>query len=267
MFKQNSVLALLIDPRCTPERIARLAENLALPETSAAPAAELVMHLLPERLELKKTGDRTLPGSLWVDFLKPAFRRRWRHPHQEMVVQASKIRSCPSPLVIDATAGLGRDGFLLAAAGYQVQMFERNPIVAALLRDGLERVSTDPEAAAISRRIHLTVGDAFASLATLPARPEVIYLDPMFPERMKSAKVKQELQLLQLIADQPEDNEGLLRMALSCKPQKIVVKRPRNGSFLMNLPPSYSLQGKAVRVDVYLPATMPAAISAYPGKE
>lgn len=262
MLKQNSALALLIDPRCTPDRIARLTGNLALPGITAAQTADLVMHLLPERLELKKTGDHPLPGSLWVDFLKPAFRRRWRHPYQELVVQASKIRACPFPLVIDATAGLGRDGFLLAAAGFQVHMIERNPLVAALLLDGLERISADPEAAAICQRIHLTVGDAFDSLASLPAQPEVIYLDPMFPERMKSAKVKQELQLLQLITDQPEDGEGLLRMALSCKPKKIVVKRPRKGSFLMDLPPGYSLKGKAVRIDVYLPATMPEANSA-----
>ena len=261
MHPQSSLPALLIDPHCPPERIAWLNRELNQANSAIGHLAGLELHLLPERLELKAVNDPALPGSLWVDFLAPAFRRRYRQPHQELIVQASKIRGCPAPVVVDATAGLGRDGFLLAAAGYQVQMMERNPVVAVLLQDGLARATANPETARICQRIQLTVGDAKDCLAVVTAPPDVIYLDPMFPGRTKSAKVKLELQLLQRVAMPTEDNENLFRLTLSLRPKKVVVKRPLKESFLMDLRPSYTLKGKAVRFDVYQPATMGKAMS------
>lgn len=256
VLTHNDVLTLLIEPGCPPERIQRVYQLLTPAALHTLSEALLVLHLSPERLELRKSGDAAQAGALWADFLKPAFRRRYRQPHQELIVQASRIRTCPAPMVIDTTAGLGRDGFLLAAAGFQVHMMEHNPVVAALLQDGLARAAAHPETAAICQRIRLTTGNAIDGLAALTVCPEVIYLDPMFPGRMKAAKVKQELQILQMVAGQPEEAGQLLRMALSLRPKKVVVKRPLKGSFLMDLPPGYSLKGKAVRFDIYQPAAM-----------
>lgn len=252
MFSPLLPLALIVDPRCSALQAQDLAASLGIPLVKESPGYALVLRLTPERLELHKPDDPALPGSLWVNFAGPAARRRQSHPAGELLVRAVKVRRTESPLVIDATAGLGRDGFLLAAAGYRVRMFENNPIVAALLRDGLERASASLLTATIAERIQLIQGDALQFLPLLNEQPDVIYLDPMFPERSKSAKVKQDLQLLQLLDRKNESPEDLLLTALNVQPKKVVVKRPLKGPLLRELAPSYMLKGKSVRFDVYV---------------
>ncbi|NLX19409.1 MAG: class I SAM-dependent methyltransferase, partial [Desulfobulbus sp.] len=145
------------------------------------------------------------------------------------------------------------DGFILAAAGFHVHMIEANPVVAALLDDGLERARHHPSLVSVTDRIRLTTGEAQNILARRMHHPDVIYLDPMFPQRSKSALVKQELRLLQLLTAQTISSpEQLLRQALAARPRKVVVKRPRTGSALLNLRPSYTVRGKAIRFDVYV---------------
>lgn len=248
----NPPLILLADPQCIAAQARHLSEALGIPLVSAPQEQALLLRLTPERLELCKPADPELPGTLWVDFDRPAVRHRAFHPGRELLVQAAKVRHTESPLLIDATAGLGRDGFLLAAAGFRVQMVERNPIVAALLRDGLERAARLPRLAAITDRIHLSVGDALEYLVRLEEQPDVIYLDPMFPQRSKTAKVKQDLRLLQLLDDHDDDPEQLLQAALAIQPKKVVVKRPLKGTVLQGAPPSYTLRGKTVRFDIYV---------------
>ena len=255
MPRTDLPLALLIDPTCMPERAEMLARSLALPVIDEKDKASLLLRLTGQHLELCKPGDPELPGSLWVDFTKPSFRRRYRQPGRELLVQAARIRKKANPLAIDATAGLGRDGFLLAAAGFQVLMFERNPVVAALLRDGLDRAAAHPETAAIAQRIELIPGDVRSCLQDGNITADVISLDPMFPARIKSAKVKQELQLLQQLEGCDVDGEELLRLALRLQPRKIVVKRPLNGQPLLAIAPAYALRGKSVRFDVYVGMT------------
>jgi 16S rRNA (guanine1516-N2)-methyltransferase len=247
-----SPLAVLAGPPSILSRSRALARNLGLPLITDPLTATLLIRLTPERVELCKPGDPELPGALWVDFSGPAIRRRLRQPGRELIVQAARVRNTVQPLLIDATAGLGRDGFLLAAAGFQVRMLECNPVVAALLEDGLERAGQVTEIAGIMARIELVSADMLTYLPTLTEQPDVIYLDPMFPQRTKSAKVKQELQLLQLLDHKPDDTENLLQAALALRPRKVVVKRPLKGPQLLGLPPSYTLRGKAVRFDVYV---------------
>lgn len=242
-------LALLVDPGCPASRAQALTTALGL-EPTAGPG--LVLRLSAERLELCKPDDPELPGALWVDFTRPEARRRALQPGRELLVQAAKVRHAASPLVIDATAGLGRDSFLLAAAGFRVRLFESNPVVAALLRDGLERAGRSPDLAAIIARMELVVGDALDLLPLLTQGPEVIYLDPMFPPRSKAAKVKQDLQLLQLLDRRDQDPIALLRAALTIRARKTVVKRPLKGAPLAGPAPSYTLRGKAIRFDVYV---------------
>lgn len=213
---------------------------------------------------------------------------------RELLVRAAKIKraaTCEHPLTaIDTTAGLGQDSFLLAAAGFNVVMFERDPIIAALLGDALARAcsSANETTAAIANRMTLLEGDsitelnAFASLntpasrdtsalpnsspsfdaASLPQssfsvdpstllknRPDVVYLDPMFPERSKSAAVKKKFQLLHHLEKPCQDAEALLEAALKMHPHKIIIKRPAKGPYLANTNPSYSLKGKTIRYD------------------
>ena len=245
-------LVLHADGSCAPERASNLAQALAIPLVAVPPDEGLLLRLTPEHLELRRLGDPTLPGALWVDFNRPVARRRLRHPGEELLIQAAKVRNATQPLLIDAAAGLGRDGFLLAASGFRVLMLECNPVVAALLADGLQRAGQTLELADIAARIRLTTANALDCLPALAEQPDVIYLDPMFPERSKTAKVKQDLQLLQLLDQKSEPPEQLLFAALAAQAKKVVVKRPLKGPFLGDRKPSYSLRGKAVRFDVYV---------------
>lgn len=192
------------------------------------------------RLDFREMADRLKPGRL----------------QRELLVRASKVKRAQgdAPLAVDATAGLGEDSLLLAAAGFKVRMFERNPVMAALLDDALRRAAADPQLAAIVARMKLDCGDSIAALERMGegegSSPSVIYLDPMFPARQKSAAVKKKFQLLHHLEAPCDDAEALLQAALSAHPRKVIIKRPPKGPWLADVKPSYSLAGKAVRYDV-----------------
>lgn len=171
--------------------------------------------------------------------------------HQELLVKAAKIKNVPIEdlLVVDATAGLGEDAFLLAAAGFSVVMFERDETIAALLEDGLGRAASDERLSSIVARMTLHEEDSIAALAGGTYHPDVILLDPMFPARTKSASVKKKFQLIHELEAPCADEQELLDAAISAHPRKIVIKRPAKGPWLAQRKPSYSLAGKAVRYD------------------
>ena len=152
------------------------------------------------------------------------------------------------------------DALLLAAAGFHVQLFEHDPVIAALLADGLARAAADPQLSPIVARMRLTSGDSVQALTARAsmdvAKPDVVYLDPMFPARQKSAAVKKKFQLLHHLEAPCTDEEGLLRAAIACGPRKVVIKRPAKGPYLAGIKPSYSIDGKAVRYDCIIPASM-----------
>ena len=172
---------------------------------------------------------------------------------RELLVRAARVRGVEAPTAVDATAGLGEDSLLLAAAGFTVTMFEKDPVIAALLRDALERAAANPELAPVAARMTLVEGDSVAGLRDLGFSPDVVFLDPMFPERTKSAAVKKKFQLLHHL-ERPCDNEAeLLGAALTAHPRKVVIKRPPRGPLLAGAKPSYQVAGKAVRYDVIVP--------------
>ena len=189
------------------------------------------------------------------DFMHLISRIKPANLNRELLVRAAKIKGLSAsvrPRAIDATAGLGEDSLLLAAAGFEVQLFERNPVIATLLRDALERALAVPELSDAASRMHVTEGDSIAALlriAEQPCKPDVVFLDPMFPAKQKNSAVKKKLQLLQRLEQPCEDERALLDAALSAHPRKIVIKRPVKGPHLAGHVPSYSLTGKAVRYD------------------
>ncbi|NJE80613.1 SAM-dependent methyltransferase [Olsenella sp. SW781] len=190
---------------------------------------------------------------LRADFSRLLPRLRPDRLGRELLVRAARVRGVPDPRAVDATAGLGEDSLLLAAAGFTVTMFEQDPVIAALLRDALERAADDPRLSAIVGRMELVEGDSVFGLRALGFSPDVVFLDPMFPERTKSAAVKKKFQLLHHL-ERPCDNEGeLLDAALAARPRKVVIKRPPKGSWLAGARPSHSVAGKAVRYDVIVP--------------
>ena len=187
------------------------------------------------------------------DFTRMLPRLRQGRLQQELLVKAARIKGATEPTAIDCTAGLGEDSLLLAAAGFSVTMFERDAMIAALLADALERAAADPRLADIVSRMTLVAGDSLAGLAELDFEPDVVFLDPMFPARTKSAAVKKKFQLLHHLEQPCEEEDALVKAALAAHPHKVVIKRPAKGPHLAGMKPSYSIQGKAVRYDVLVP--------------
>lgn len=179
---------------------------------------------------------------------------------REMLVKAARVKGVEAPRAVDATAGLGEDSLLLAAAGFTVTLCEADPVIAALLEDALARASAHEVLGPIVERMHLVAGDSRIALeragASTGAQPDVVYLDPMFPGRTKSAAVKKKFQLIHGLErpTEPLDEESLLQAALAAHPRKVVIKRPVKGSYLAGVKPSHAIAGKAVRYDCIVPS-------------
>lgn len=178
---------------------------------------------------------------------------------REMLVKAARVKGVEAPRAVDATAGLGEDSLLLAAAGFTVTLCEADPVIAALLEDALARASAHEVLGPIVERMHLVAGDSRITLAragaSTGAQPDVVYLDPMFPGRTKSAAVKKKFQLIHGLErpTEPLDEESLLQAAFAAHPRKVVIKRPVKGPYLAGVKPSHAIAGKAVRYDCIVP--------------
>jgi len=208
------------------------------------------------RLALTCSSDPSL-GAVSVDFDDPALAWRQRHPSQpESLLKAVGLRGGQQLRVLDATAGFGTDAFVLANAGCEVLMLERNALIHAVLADGLQRAAGSADERvrrAVSRMHILQLDSMLLAPQTLETVPDVVYLDPMFPERRrKSAKVKKHMAMLQLLLDAEPAVPGLLGWAMHLGARRVVVKRPRIAGYLDEGKPSYELPGSSNRFDVYL---------------
>ena len=135
---------------------------------------------------------------------------------------------------------------------------ERSPIIAALLRDGLDRALSNNNTRPIAERMQLRVGDATTIINQLAEQecPDVIYLDPMYPHRSKSALVKKEMRMLRALVGEDPDAPQLLETALRAARTRVVVKRPRLAEVLPGITPSHTLVGSTTRFDVYMRASV-----------
>ncbi|MGS2719371.1 class I SAM-dependent methyltransferase [Paraglaciecola aestuariivivens] len=213
----------------------------------------LIQH--PSHLGLRQL-DEPKVGEVLVDFASDAltFRRLHGGGKKQAIAKAVGLKGQTSLHVLDATAGLGRDAFVLASLGCKVDMIERSPVVAALLSDGLSRAHKDLQLATwIPQRMQLVHGIALDLLNQWQGQqPEVVYLDPMFPHRKKSAAVKKEMRLFQQLLGPDEDADLLLDPALAIATKRVVVKRPAGAPYLANQKPQIEMTGKANRFDIYL---------------
>ena len=190
--------------------------------------------------------------SLRGDFTQMLHRiTRGRLSH-EMLVKMTKTKS-EHPVAVDATAGMGEDALLLAAAGYEVILFEQDAVIAALLRDAMNRAKNHPGLSKAIGRMKLIEGDSIELMHDMVRSPEVVYLDPMFPERRKSGLINKKLQLLQKLEQPCAQEEELLNAALFVRPKKIIIKRPLKGAYLAGRKPGYTVKGKAIRYDCIVP--------------
>lgn len=206
-------------------------------------------------LALQQTGPGA-PGALRVDFGSGAMRHRRRGGQNELLGRAVGVGKRPELAVLDATAGLARDSFVLADLGCRVLACERDPVIHALLCDGLRRAAAadDDWLRQTSARISVAVGEAQALAVPQLASLDVIYLDPMFPARSRHVAVKRDLALLQLLLREQgaADAGALLDWALQQDVARVVVKRPLKAGELGGREPSHRLAGRAVRFDVYV---------------
>lgn len=208
--------------------------------------------------------DKPLPGPVRVDFVHGEMRwRTGQGASGEMVAKACGVRKGATPRIFDGTAGLGRDAWILASLGCAVQLCERSPVIAALLQDGLGRAGREPALAATVARMQLQHSDTLAALTALAAlppeqRPEVVYLDPMFPHRDKSALVKKDMRVFRSVVGEDLDADALLAPARAVATKRVVVKRPRLAPDLAGVEPQQRMTGQSNRFDLYAPVVKAA---------
>ena len=231
--------------------VRQLASRLQQPFGRLQDASGLVLVVQGAVLELIDTeAPDTLP--LRVDFDSAKQRHRRLHGGGELLSrvlgQAGKTN-----LIIDAGAGLGADSFVMARLGFQVLSIERSVVVHALLENGLARAALVPELAPIVGRINLHQGDALEFLTSLAEsdRPDLIHLDPMYPERRKSALGRLELRLVRALVGDDQDAAELLKVACQQARRRVLVKRPKKAVILGGRP-GYTVEGKTVRYDAYV---------------
>lgn len=207
-----------------------------------------------ERLELRKLDEPKL-GAIAVNFVDGtmAHRRKFGGGRGEAVAKSVGIKGDYLPTVIDATAGLGRDAFVLACVGCKVTLVERNPIVAALLEDGLNRAYQDAEIGGFMQQ-RMQLADVRSILEFPQEQPiaDVVYLDPMYPHRQKSALVKKEMRVFQHLVGEDLDADIFFAPAKQLARKRVVVKRPDYAPFIAEQKPDFSQETKNHRFDVYL---------------
>ena len=233
---------------------AEIAELLGLPLVDVpSDEYELLLVVGEERLELHQTDSQV--GAVYCDFMSADFRRRRSGSlKSELLAKAIGYRG-ESLTVVDATAGFGRDSLLLALLGCAVTAVERDKVVASLLIDGVHRALGYPDLHDAVERLDLVTDDARNYLARLSEVPDVVYLDPMFVSKNRTARPKKELWALARLVRDDDDGASLLDAALETGCRRVVVKRPDNGVPLEasdGRAPGVQFRGKTVRFDVYL---------------
>jgi len=197
-------------------------------------------------------------SSLVVDFVGGSVGHRLRvgEGRRQPLARAVGLTAGSSPKIVDATAGLGRDAFLLASLGAEVTLIERSQTMHRLLAEGMEHASTvGGKVAEVVRRMTLIYGDARSLLPEIA--PQVVLVDPMHPPRKNTALVKKEMRLIREVVGVDEDAEELMRVAISSARNRVVLKWPQRADAMALLPrPSYQIAGKSTRYDVFVKANL-----------
>ncbi|MCH8497074.1 MAG: class I SAM-dependent methyltransferase [Marinobacter sp.] len=250
-------------------RASQLAASLELPLVGqltdvrqAASLADVLLYLSLDGLALQMTG-KGAPGPVRAEFVhgKAGYRREHGGGTGQLVAKAVGLQKTRRQLtLLDATAGLGQDAFVLAGLGCVVTLVERAPVIHALLQDGLQRAALVTELAPLLNRMTLLPpADAIAYLnAAEGPVADVIHLDPMFPHRDKSALVKKEMRVFRDLVGEDLDAPALLAAALRCARFRVVVKRPRKAPVVEGMAPTMAIEGKSSRYDVYALHALPA---------
>jgi len=227
-----------------------------IPRRKTMPGEGFYLQLDEYGLSLCQAG-RGAPGPVRVDFVggEMGHRQRFGGGRGQALARAVGMKAGFSPDIFDATAGLGRDGFVLASLGSRVTLCERSPLVAALLHDALRRAADDSTIGAwIEDRLQLVNADAGHYLLKLAEaqRPQVVYIDPMYPPGKSHAQAKKGMRALQQLVGPDLDSEALLDSALQTAGRRVVVKRPHRAGWIHDRKPDTSIASKKTRYDIYV---------------
>jgi len=223
---------------------------------------DFILQLTPQSLQLIHQAKQQV-NPLSINFSSGNYnhRRLFGGGKNQLIAKAVGLNKGFTPYVLDATAGLARDAFVLASLGCRITLLERSPIIGALLEDGLSRAINNAEIKDIIQRMKLIPIDSQTYF--LPQhfqeieKPDIIYLDPMYPEKKGSAQVKKEMQFLHEVVGKDMDSYDLLEAAINLAQYRVVVKRPKTAGFLNNKKPSLQLSEKKQRYDIYIKQKLP----------
>lgn len=253
----SSYIKIAVTTNCAMQLVAakKLAHELNLPfiniDTNQIDA-NFILNLTSERLQLQELPQKN-SNPIYVDFLdsRLSFRISHASKNNEIILKAVGVKNNDKPSILDATAGLGIDAFLLAAKGCEVLMLERSPIIGVLLQDGLERYNKQKSAAVKLELLLSSANDYFATFKF--KQYDVIYLDPMYPSRVKSALGKKNMRILHTIVGRDIDADEILILALKWAKKRVVVKRPKFADHLGLIKPDIIFASNASsRYDVYI---------------
>ncbi len=247
-----------------------LAKKLNLPLVDALPHKKAWQdQMILSWIEDKRSSESATPrpaklallsadsGPVLVDFIsgKKNHRRQFGGGKGQPLARAVGLQQEQPPTILDATAGMGGDAFVFASLGCKVLMVERSPIVAALLDDALQRANQaedlEAEVLQIIQRLSLVNADSADYLLKAKPAVDVIYMDPMYPEKRKKASAKKEMKALQGLLGPDMDSEKLLAAALQTAKQRVVVKRPAKAPTINGIQPNAEISSPNTRYDIY----------------
>ncbi len=231
--------------------------NLPFCKTIDKCSTELILAYTNNGLQLlnSSTNSNKPVSLLAVDFVhgKNGYRHAKNCTIKQPLARAAGIKSGIRPTILDATAGLGADAFVLASLGCAVTMIERSPLIAAILEDGMNRaLEHERTKEIIKKRMLLHCGDTIKILESIPETFQSIYLDPMYPHKSGSALNKQAMRTIRNLVGDDTDAGLLLDVALTKAQERVVVKRPKNAPLLSKSKPSHTIVMKNSRFDIYL---------------
>lgn len=185
------------------------------------------------------------------------YRRQHGGGRKEPLAKAVGLKKAKTPFVIDTTAGMGREALLLTSMGCKVLAIERQPVIYLLLNDAINRLYLNGDRGLSASQLKLIHANSTDYLTDLnrqknSEKPQVIYMDPMFPDRNKSAAVKKEMRIFKQLAGEDMDAAELLTIACKVAEERVVVKRPASAPFIAERSPSFQITSKKHRFDVYL---------------
>ena len=231
------------------------AHNNKLPLLEARnPDCALQLCYGDERIELF---DSKLNTGIYVDFVGGALAHRQQYGggRGQAIAKAIGLKKGNTPSVLDVTAGLARDAYILGNLGCKISLVERSPVLYTLIEDGIRRgLEHESSKPVLENFMNLINADACLFMQHMPRDrlPDVIYIYPMYPERKKSALVKKDMQILQHLLGKDDDAASLLDTALNNATQRVVIKRPIHAEAVSDIKPATSISSKKTRYDIYL---------------